>query len=126
MSLIPSGELKVKTVDGTEAQLAVSMSLIPSGELKVPCHGWHSSQAPQCINESNSLRGVERVFDADRNQVELWAVSMSLIPSGELKVLIHCPYCGAFGIVSMSLIPSGELKVQSQTGSERRLVPLYQ
>ena len=60
MSLIPSGELKASSgVDNLVTNNDVSMSLIPSGELKVVgCY------LPQLvlyrINESNSLRGVER------------------------------------------------------------------
>ena len=60
MSLIPSGELKVK-IDILVAlfPLLVSMSLIPSGELKE----------------------ITNPFDRG----EVVGVSMSLIPSGELK-----------------------------------------
>ena len=63
------------------------MSLIPSGELKGDVG--HRSDLPPVlgsINESNSLRGVERICPVvDDHQIAI-PVSMSLIPSGELKV----------------------------------------
>jgi len=61
------------------------MSLIPSGELKDNSSGLFSIGVPVSINESNSLRGVER-RGAKKPRSGLRMVSMSLIPSGELKV----------------------------------------
>jgi len=65
------------------------MSLIPSGELKEH-HGVLNVPEHESINESNSLRGVESfmVFLLSRGFFE---VSMSLIPSGELKVTRPTP-----------------------------------
>jgi len=60
MSLIPSGELKVVQVVVAEVtDDGVSMSLIPSGELKEG-HKENKGRKGLSINESNSLRGVER------------------------------------------------------------------
>jgi len=84
MSLIPSGELKVKVLFGANPTLYVSMSLIPSGELKVY---------------------KLAIWRRKRRQV-----SMSLIPSGELKEGTLNPADKMKVAVSMSLIPSGELK----------------
>jgi len=87
MSLIPSGELKVSRGGGyIPPPPTVSMSLIPSGELK--------EELPQLpairkvsINESNSLRGVERYKTPGPLTLPPCLVSMSLIPSGELKAM---------------------------------------
>jgi len=92
MSLIPSGELKAACgIYGHRATRIVSMSLIPSGELKdnsFPSFFPHGF----CINESNSLRGVESSF-CGAHLGQIISVSMSLIPSGELKgkVLKYTP-----------------------------------
>jgi len=62
MSLIPSGELKVQPLGltGAGVKYQVSMSLIPSGELKGIFRSiFHTGGLS--INESNSLRGVERL-----------------------------------------------------------------
>jgi len=85
MSLIPSGELKVtQPMSIITGGPGVSMSLIPSGELKGALLG-QSGRSSKCINESNSLRGVERGQSTRKPPGEI-TVSMSLIPSGELKV----------------------------------------
>ena len=60
MSLIPSGELKVKLIIRSIVSHKVSMSLIPSGELKVAIAPPGKVPLVRSINESNSLRGVER------------------------------------------------------------------
>ena len=74
------------------------MSLIPSGELKEVAAFWRAGDViVDGINESNSLRGVE---STNRQTLLIrTCVSMSLIPSGELKdnneqntSLIHLPY----------------------------------
>jgi len=63
MSLIPSGELKVQLFNDREfTNPLVSMSLIPSGELKVKLPWKSLTNTICCINESNSLRGVERII----------------------------------------------------------------
>jgi len=62
MSLIPSGELKGVVQDsGPAIRVIVSMSLIPSGELKGSC-SYFFRWLDRRINESNSLRGVERII----------------------------------------------------------------
>jgi len=133
MSLIPSGELKESAIPLTVLCSWVSMSLIPSGELKgggllihsparnlrinesnslrgVESAGVHhvSGFPVFSINESNSLRGVERQVSYTRG-IGRSRVSMSLIPSGELKVRVTKIRVNR-AEVSMSLIPSGELK----------------
>ena len=87
------------------------MSLIPSGELKATPRALRTLL--NCINESNSLRGVERLnLKAEMARRRL--VSMSLIPSGELKDTLASCRVYSRDHVSMSLIPSGELKVVLQ------------
>ena len=47
---------------------------------------------------------------------------MSLIPSGELKVMTCVIHSGATLLVSMSLIPSGELKAEEVAFADAILV----
>ena len=88
----------------------VSMSLIPSGELKVENTNLIFSAIFRGINESNSLRGVERIAPYPAISIALSRINESNSLRG---VESHYnPVAGDyFGKgVSMSLIPSGELK----------------
>jgi len=109
MSLIPSGELKDYRHGGLNHPAPkVSMSLIPSGELKASCSSLRVVRYT-CINESNSLRGVERL-----ETVRVFVhVHPGINESNSLRgVERHRPEHPAptHQGVSMSLIPSGELK----------------
>ena len=89
MSLIPSGELKVpgcfKALPAMLASINESNSL--RGVERYKLRRSFPFRIPVRINESNSLRGVESpngIFVVNRGT----GVSMSLIPSGELKGLM--------------------------------------
>ena len=137
MSLIPSGELKglkgrhfvaccfsineSNSLRGVESPgcirgrnrgyLRVSMSLIPSGELKAADQAVYQVIDIRCINESNSLRGVESGSTAI---LPALPAQSGINESNSLRGVerIMSPRLTLSPtFVSMSLIPSGELKV---------------
>jgi len=96
----------------------VSMSLIPSGELKVSFPP-DFILASAGINESNSLRGVESDYSRTVTKGNKPSINESNSLRGVESASIVLGFLFVIG-VSMSLIPSGELKVEMSTPSSRK------